>query len=136
MLFAVFSLASSNIFSLYLIYDSLISMCLGVFLLEFILYGTLCASWIFDFFLSHIREGLNYNLFKYFLSPFLFLFFFWDPYNSNVGAFNVVPEVCESVLNSLFSFFLILLCGSYFHSFIFQVTYLFFCLSYPAIDSF
>ena len=28
-----------------LVFVSLISMCLGVFLLRFILYGTLCASW-------------------------------------------------------------------------------------------
>ena len=35
-----------NIFSLCLVFVSLISMCLGLFLLEFILYGTLCASWI------------------------------------------------------------------------------------------
>ena len=34
-----------------------------------------------DYFLSHISEVINSNLFKYFLSPFLFLFFFWDPYN-------------------------------------------------------
>ena len=40
-----FSLAAFNMFSLYLIFDSLINMCLGVFLLGFILYGTLCASW-------------------------------------------------------------------------------------------
>ena len=40
-----FSLAAFNIFSLYLIFDSLINMCLGVFLLGFILYGTLCTSW-------------------------------------------------------------------------------------------
>ena len=66
----------------------------------------------------------------------LFLFFFWDPYNSNVGAFNVVQGVSETVLNSFHSFFFILLCGSYFHYFIFQVTYPFFCLSYSAIDSF
>ena len=38
-------LAAFNMFSLYLIFDSLINMCLGVFLLGFILYGTLCASW-------------------------------------------------------------------------------------------
>ena len=47
----------------------------------------------------------NYNLFKYFLRPFLLLFFFWDPYNSNVGVFNVVPKVSETVLNSFFFFF-------------------------------
>ena len=40
-----FSLAAFNIFCLYLIFDSLINMCLGVFLFGFILYGTLCASW-------------------------------------------------------------------------------------------
>ena len=40
-----FSLAAFNIFSLYLIFDSYINTCLGVFLFGFILYGTLCASW-------------------------------------------------------------------------------------------
>ena len=105
-----FSLAAFNIFTLYLIFDSLINNCLGVFLFGFILYGTLCASWI-DYFLSHVREVLDYNLFKYFLRPFLFLFFFWAPYNSNVGAFNVVPEVSMTVLNSFHSFFFILLPG-------------------------
>ena len=88
-----------------------------------------------DYFLSHVREILNYNPFKYFLRP-LFLLFFWCPYNLNVGVFNVVPEVSETALNSFHSFFFILLCGSYFHYFIFQVTYLSFCLSYSAIDSF
>ena len=39
-----FSLAALNNFSLCLIFDSLINMCLGVFLLGFILYETLCAS--------------------------------------------------------------------------------------------
>ena len=81
---------------------------------------------LIDYFLSHIREVFNSNLFKYFLSPFLFLFFFWDPYNSNVRSFNVVPEVSETVLNSFHSSFFILLCSSYFHYFIFQVTYPFF----------
>ena len=32
------------------------------------------------------------------------LFFFWDPYNSNVGAFDVVPEVSETILTSFHSF--------------------------------
>jgi len=40
-----FSLAAFNILSLCLVCVSLISMCLGMFLLGFILYGTLCASW-------------------------------------------------------------------------------------------
>ena len=41
-----FSLATFNILSSCLIFASLISMCLGIFLLGFILYGTFCASWI------------------------------------------------------------------------------------------
>ena len=40
-----FSLVVFNILSLCLVFFSFISMCLGVFLLGFILYGTLCASW-------------------------------------------------------------------------------------------
>ena len=40
-----FSLAAFNILSLCLVFVSLISMCLGVFLLGFILYRTLCTSW-------------------------------------------------------------------------------------------
>ena len=45
------------------------------------------------YFLSHVREVFDYNLFKYFLGSFLSLFSFWDPYNVNVVEFNVVPEV-------------------------------------------
>ena len=40
-----FSLAAFYILSLYLVFVSLISMCLGMFFLGFILCGTLCASW-------------------------------------------------------------------------------------------
>ena len=40
-----FSLVAFNILSLSLIFVSLITMCLCVFLLGFILPGTLCASW-------------------------------------------------------------------------------------------
>ena len=61
------------------------------------------------YFLSHVREVFNYNLFKYFLGSFLSLFSFWDPYNANVVAFNVVPEVSQAVFISflfiLFSLF-------------------------------
>ena len=41
-----FSLAAFNIYSLCLIFVSLINVCLGMFLLEFLLYGTLWAFWI------------------------------------------------------------------------------------------
>ena len=60
-----------------------------------------------DDFLPHFREVFNYYLLKYFLMVFLFVVFFWDSYDLNVGAFNIVPEVSEIFLISiLFSFFL------------------------------
>ena len=49
-----------------------------------------------DYFLPHFREVFNYYLLKYFLM--VFVFFFWDPYDSNVVAFNIVLEVSEIVL--------------------------------------
>ena len=130
-----FSLNAFNILSLCLVFVSLISMCLGVFLLGFILYGTLCLLGLIDHFLFHVGKIFNYSLFKNFLIPFLFLFFFWDPYYSNVGAFDIVPEVSETILSSFHSFYFILLFRSYFHHFIFLLTDLF-CLTYSAIDFF
>ena len=50
------------------------------------------------YFLPHFREVFNYYLLKYFLMPFLFVFFFWDSYYLNVGVFNIVLEVSEFVL--------------------------------------
>ena len=43
--FVCFSLAAFNICSLCLIFANLINMCLGVFHLGFILFGTLWVSW-------------------------------------------------------------------------------------------
>ena len=45
------------------------------------------------YFLPHFGEMFIFYLLKYFLMPFLFVFFFWDIYASNVGAFNIGPEV-------------------------------------------
>ena len=59
-----------------------------------------------DYFLPHFREVFNYYLLKYFLMVCLFVFFFWDSYDSNVGAFNIVPEVSEVVFISFNYFFL------------------------------
>ena len=61
-----------------------------------------------DYLFPHFREVLNYYLLKYFLMIFLFLFFFWDSYDSNVVAFNIVLEVSEIVLISFNSFFFFL----------------------------
>ena len=60
--------------------------------------------------LFHIVEIFNYNLFKHFLIPFLFIYFFWDPYNLNIGAFDIVPEVFETI--SVLFILLTLFCSS------------------------
>ena len=96
---------------------------------------SLCLLDLINSFLFHLGDILNYNLFKNCLIPFIFLFF-WDPYNSNVGAFDIVPEVSETILSSFHSFYFILLFRSYFHHFILQLTDSFFCFSYSPIDSF
>ena len=107
-----FSLTAFNILYLCLVFVSF-SMFLGMFLLGFILYGTLCLLDLIDYFLFSTREIFNYNLFKNFLMPFLFLFF-WDLYNSDVGAFDIVLEVSESILSSFYSFSFILFFRSFF----------------------
>ena len=67
-----FSLAAFNILSLCLVFVSLISMCLGVFLLGLILYGTLHLLDLIDYFLFHVGEIFNHNLIKNFLIPVFF----------------------------------------------------------------
>ena len=75
-----------------------------------------------DYPLPHFREVFNYYLLKYFLMTFLFVFFFWD-YDSNVGAFHIVPEVPEVVLISFHSFSFFPFCYIYFHHSISYLTY-------------
>ena len=90
-----FSLINFNIFSLYLIFLSLIKINNNfqfMFPLGFIQYGCFVLPQL-ECFLSHIREILSYNL-KYFLWPFLCLSCpSGAPYNVNVGMINVVSEV-------------------------------------------
>ena len=129
-----FSLAAFNILYLNLVFVSLISMCLGMFLLGFILYGALCASWtLLAIFFSML--GMFSTIISSTVFPYPSLFFFWDAYNLNVDAFDIVPVVSEAVLSSFHSFYFILVFRIYFHHFIFQVTDSF-CFRYSAIDSF
>ena len=79
-----FSLAAFNILSLCLVFISLISLCLCVFLLGFIPCEILCASWTwltisFSMLVLLVQfpfQIFNYKLFKKFSYPFFFLFFF------------------------------------------------------------
>ena len=99
-------------------------------------WDSLCLLDLFGYFLFHVGEIFNYNLFKNFLITFLFLFLFWDTYNSNVGTFDTVPGVSKTILNSFHSFYFILLFKGYFLHFIFQLTDSFFCFRYSATGPF
>ena len=79
-----------------LIFVSLIDVYLGVFLLGFSLRGLSVLPGLGGNFLFHVREVSNAYLCIYFLI--LFLFFSSDPHNSNVGAFNVVPDLSSEKL--------------------------------------
>ena len=83
------------------------------------------------YFLPHFRARVSPQVF---LMPFLFVFFFWDSYDSNVGMFNIAPEVTEVVLIS-FNFFLFFSLFHFSHHSIFHLTYPFFCLSYSTVGS-
>ena len=121
-----FSLAAFNIFSLYLIFVIWLIYVLVCFSLDVSSLG-LCASWTWLTISFHILRKLSIIISSNIYSvPFFFFFFFCNPYNLNAGVFNVVSEVSQPVLNSFHSFFFILLCGSYFHCFIFQVSFFFF----------
>ena len=89
-----FSLVAFNILSL--IFVSLITVCLSMFLLGFILPGTLCASctWLtISFPMVGKFSLISSNIF---LSSFSLLF--WDLYNVNDSTFNVVLEVSSLVV--------------------------------------
>ena len=85
------------------------------------------------YFLPYFREVFNYSLLKYFLMAFVSVFLFWDSYDSNVGAFNIVPEVYEVALISFNAFFFFPLCFINFHHSIFHLTYPIFCVSYSML---
>ena len=68
--------------------------------------GFLGLGWLFPF---PFQGNFQLLSLQYFLVPFLFIFFFWDFYDSTVEALNVVLEVSEVVL---IFFFLILLLHS------------------------
>ena len=106
MLFIVFSCCFQQFISVFNFcqFDYCVSQCVppGV-------YPSWDSLWflnLVDYLLSRVWEVFSSHLFKYFLRSFLSLFSFWDPYNGNVGAFNVVEEVSQAVFISfLFSVF-------------------------------
>ena len=94
---------------------NLINMCFGVFHLGFILFGTLWVTWTWVAIsfpiLGKFPTITSSSIFS--CPSYLLVFFFWDSYDSNVGAFNIAPVVSDNVLISFNSFFFFLLCFIY-----------------------
>ena len=89
--FCCFSLAAFNICSLCLIFNNFINMCLWVFWpWVYPVWDSLGFMDLGGYFLPHFRKVFDYYVLNYFLMPFLFVFFFWDTYDLNVEAFNIV----------------------------------------------
>ena len=111
-------------------------MCLSVFLLRFILPGTLHFLDLVDYILSHVSEVFSYYLFKYFLWPFSLSLLLGSP------IMQILMYLMLSQRSLQLFFFIpppppqILFCRSDFHHSVLQVIYSFFCLSYSPIDSF
>ena len=74
-----------------------------------------------DYFLPHCREVFNYYLLKYFLMAFLFVFFFWDSYDSNVGCLPLSQRSLRlsSFLLIPFFFFCLFLSASFISTILF-----------------
>ena len=132
-----FSLIAFNNFSLSLIFVNLITMSLRVFLLGFILPGTLCVSW------TWVAISVpNLGKFSTIIPSNIFsgLFSLSSPSGTPIMQMLLRLMLSQRSLglsSFLFIlFFFILFCSSEFHHSVFQVTYPFFCLSYSAIDSF
>ena len=104
MLFVAFPLLLLIFALLCLIFVNLINMSSSVSPWVYPVLDSLDFLDLSGYFLPHFREVFNYYLLKYFLMAFLFVFFFWDSYDSKVGAFDIVPEVSEVVLISFTSF--------------------------------
>ena len=97
-------------FSLFLVWLVFVLECFSLGLSCMRLFVPLGLDWLFFF---HVGEIFNYNLFKNFLIPIVLLFFFLDPYYSNVDVLDIVPEVSETILGSFHSFYFILLCFTF-----------------------
>ena len=126
-----------NICSLCLIFVSLINMCLGVFCLGFILFGTLWISWT-----SVVISFLILGKFSTIISSSIFSQSFF--LSSSSGTPMIQMLVCLTLsqrslrLSSflLFIFFFFFpLCFIYFHHSIFYLTDPIFCLPYSTVGS-
>ena len=107
-----FPLAASKILSLIL--GNLMMMCLGVFLFGSNFFGILWASWTSWTSISFTRLG-KFSLFVQISFQFLAVVFsFWHPYDSDIGMFQVVPEILQSLHFFGFLIFILIQLDVYF----------------------
>ena len=129
-----FNLVAYNIFSLSLIFVTLITVRLGAFLPGFILPGIHCISWTWVTIsfpiLGKFSAIISSNIFS---CPFSLSLLLWEPYNTNVDVFDIVPEVSET-LHVFSLFFLHSVLWQWFPPFFFP-THLFYCFIYSPIPS-
>ena len=130
-----FSLAAFNICSLCLIFVNLINMCLGVYCLGFILFGTLWVSWtwvIISFpILGKFSTIISSSIFSW---PFFLSSSSGTPMIRMLGHLTLFQRSLRlsSFLLIHFPFFL---CFIYFYHSIFYLTYPIFCLCYSTVGS-
>ena len=111
-------------------------MHLGVFLLEFILYVTLCASWtwltISFSMLGKFSTIISSKIFSY---PFFFSSSSGTPITQMLMRL-ILSQTSLRLSSVLFILFTLFCSGNYFQHFIFQLIDSLFCFRYSAIDSF
>ena len=105
-----FSQAAFKILSLLLSVNSMIMVGLSVDLFEFILFGFLWASWIFNlfFFFNLICGIFSCYFFSDAFIPILSVLYFWDSHYVYVGMQDGIPQLSEVLfifLNYFFLFF-------------------------------
>ena len=131
-----FSFAVFNICSLCLIFVNLTNMCLGVFHLGFILFGTLWVSWTWVAITFPIL-----GKFSTIISSSIFSWSFFLSSSSGTPMIQMLGRLTlsqrslrlSSILLIFFKFFP--LCFIYFHHSIFYLTYPIFCLRYSTVGS-
>ena len=129
-----FSLAAFNIHSLCLIFVNLINMCLGVFCLGFILFGTLWVSWT--------CVTISFPIlgkFSTIISSSIFSWSFFLSSSSGTPMIRMLGRLTLSQRSLRFSSFLLIpfcfFLSVCFHYAIFHLTYPILCLSYSTLGS-
>jgi len=121
-----FFLAAFNICSLHLIFINLINMCLGVFCLGFILFGTLWVSWTL--------VAISFPILGKFSTIISSSIFLWPFFLSSSSGTPIIQMLGCLTLSKrslrlsslLLIFFFFPLCFIYFQHSIFHLTYLIF----------